>query len=133
MTDRPMTPPTWTPPFRNDGEFVLDAEGVTVAKAFGPNMADDRAKAIADALNEQVAWRREVSAIMPEDFKDWHQNNPIEWAALTASVITILRERLEKTENEYMAGLGEIDALKDENARMRALIGLSADQWGKAV
>lgn len=37
------------------------------------------------------AFRRELSAVMPADFKDWHENDPAEWPMLAAQVIRDLR------------------------------------------
>ena len=36
-----------------------------------------------------------LSAVMPADFKDWHQNGPKEWPEVAAGTIANLRERLE--------------------------------------
>ena len=35
-----------------------------------------------------------LSAVMPIDFKDWHQNSKAEWPEVAASVISSQRERL---------------------------------------
>lgn len=37
-------------------------------------------------------WVRAIAPLMPADFKDWHENNPREWPAVTAEVIAALRE-----------------------------------------
>lgn len=42
---------------------------------------------------ELSTWETELSAVMPLDFKDWHQNVKSEWPKIAASVITSLRER----------------------------------------
>lgn len=34
------------------------------------------------------AWERELTAVMPADFKDWHENSKREWPAIAAAVIT---------------------------------------------
>lgn len=36
-----------------------------------------------------------LSAVMPPDFKDWHQNSKEEWPEIAAAVITNLRQREE--------------------------------------
>jgi len=41
-----------------------------------------------------------LSAVMPIDFKDWHQNSKNEWPEVAALVISSLRERIEELENE---------------------------------
>lgn len=38
-------------------------------------------------------WERELSAVMPPDFKDWWENSKKEWPAVAATVIRNLRER----------------------------------------
>ncbi len=74
------------------------------------NAARDRAER--DALREAIAahdaeqaqeaqqpagrasvddWERELSAVMPADFKDWWQNSRREWPAVAAEVIKSLR------------------------------------------
>ena len=42
----------WTPPFRAENEWVIDARGVTVARSYGMGMTMQRAADIAAALNE---------------------------------------------------------------------------------
>lgn len=37
---------------------------------------------------ERDEWRRALTAVMPADFKDWHQNSPTEWPALAAWCLT---------------------------------------------
>lgn len=50
-----------------------------------------------NALEEEVAnWHRHLSAVMPPDFKDWHQNSKSEWPLVAALVITGLREQVEQ-------------------------------------
>lgn len=41
------------------------------------------------------AYDRELSAVMPADFKDWWQNSPDEWPIVARRVIEGLRERAE--------------------------------------
>jgi TATA-binding protein-associated factor Taf7 len=48
-----------------------------------------------------------LSAVMPADFKDWHQNSKNEWPEIAAWVITNLRER----EAEANAEIERKDAL----------------------
>jgi len=44
------------------------------------------------------SWTETIATVMPEDFKDWHQNNPDEWPLVTAKVIKSLREQLDLLE-----------------------------------
>jgi hypothetical protein len=64
--------------------------------------AADEALAAHDAEQAQEAqqtagrasvddWERELSAVMPADFKDWWQNSRREWPAVAAEVIKSLR------------------------------------------
>lgn len=36
-----------------------------------------------------------LTAVMPEDFKDWHQNSKAEWPEIAAGVITNQREHID--------------------------------------
>lgn len=40
------------------------------------------------------AFHTKLSSVMPEDFKDWHQNSKSEWPEVAAFVITSQRERI---------------------------------------
>jgi hypothetical protein len=42
---------------------------------------------------EVLAYRTALSAVMPTDFKDWHENSTQEWPEVAAAVIISLRER----------------------------------------
>lgn len=42
----------------------------------------------------------ELTKIMPEDFKDWHQNSKEEWPEIAALVITQLREEVQSCYDE---------------------------------
>lgn len=42
---------------------------------------------------ERERWESALGAVMPPDFKDWHENNPSERPAVAAWVISNLRER----------------------------------------
>lgn len=55
---------------------------------------DELEQALAETPAASVEdYERELSAVMPEDFKDWHQNDRREWPAVAAAVIRNLRER----------------------------------------
>lgn len=48
------------------------------------------------AKDEEVQnWRKKLTAVMPADFKDWHENSSAEWPEVAAGVIKSLREREE--------------------------------------
>ena len=42
-----------------------------------------------------------LSAVMPIDFKDWHQNSKAEWPEVAALVISSQRERLNERDELY--------------------------------
>ncbi len=78
---------------------------------------DDRDDAIREQITETLSgpddlraeaerWRTKVGAVMPADFKCWHQNSPAEWPEVTAHTITALR--------------ADRDAVYAEAARLRA-------------
>ena len=71
-----------------------------------------------------------LSAVMPQDFKDWHQNSKLEHPEVAAHVITNLREHLHEanlTEDFLRAQLEAKDAriadLDAEKARLLDLLG----------
>lgn len=49
-------------------------------------------------VSERERWESALSAVMPADFKDWHQNSPAERPEVAAWVITNLRQRLDEAE-----------------------------------
>lgn len=51
-----------------------------------------------------------LTAVMPADFKDWHENSRNEWPEIAADVITSLRER----ENEAWKEAERLFALADK-------------------
>lgn len=52
------------------------------------------AEAERDALRAQVTdYETKLTAVMPLDFKDWHQNNKAEWPEVAAWVIANLRQQ----------------------------------------
>jgi len=59
--------------------------------------SEDRATAnlrkLEKAEVELACWHSELSAVMPPDFKDWHQNSKAEWPLVARQVIENLRER----------------------------------------
>ena len=49
-----------------------------------------------ERLEAEIAkWHAELSAVMPADFKDWHENAQAEWPAVAAQVIRNLQAREE--------------------------------------
>ena len=51
---------------------------------------------ISKELERLHRYDKELSSVMPPDFKDWHQNSKEEWPELAAWVIKNLRERIEE-------------------------------------
>ena len=72
-----------------------------------------------------------LSAVMPIDFKDWHQNSKAEWPEVAAWVISSQRERLnelEKWKDEALA----VEAEWDPNA-LAAMLGAKVGQSQRKV
>jgi hypothetical protein len=46
----------WTPPFRAENEWVIDARGVTVARSYGMGMTMQRAADFAKAADAAIGW-----------------------------------------------------------------------------
>jgi hypothetical protein len=61
-----------------------------------------------DPALERDAYRSELSAVMPEDYKDWRQNSKAEWPAVAAATISDLRARDLET-STMLAALVEVD------------------------
>lgn len=68
-----------------------------------PAALEEVAKRLLALIDQQPAapqgttvadYERELSAVMPADFKDWHQNSRAEWPQVSAGVIRSLREQL---------------------------------------
>jgi len=76
-------------------------------------------RAEAEALRAQVAdYETRLSAVMPSDFKDWHQNSKAEWPEVAAWVIETLREQ----RDEMCKELGELpEAQADTLAECKRL------------
>lgn len=53
----------------------------------------------ASARKECNRWKKAISRVMPEDFKDWHENSDIELPEVAAWVIQNLRFRLKEAED----------------------------------
>ncbi|MCU0909769.1 MAG: hypothetical protein MUE98_00045 [Rhodobacteraceae bacterium] len=124
-----------------NGEFVgnvghrVQAVGQVfdVDRAFADEIA--RRWALANAAEaERDAYRAELSAVMPADFADWHENNSQEWPQVAAGVIRSLRER-------EQLGWAAAEEANAEIARLRAALAhsdqpcayctLPANEWGK--
>lgn len=73
-------------------------------------------------LESQLSkWETTLTAVMPADFKDWHQNSKAEWPEIAALVITNLREHIDE-DAAYVARLEEqVAALKLDAGRLDAL------------
>jgi uncharacterized coiled-coil DUF342 family protein len=63
-----------------------------------------------------------LTAVMPADFKDWHENARREWPEVAASVITSLRESVEffseaftRADDERKALAAEVELLRGEH------------------
>lgn len=66
---------------------VLSAETLPRAAA----MLEAQAAEIERLRAEVQSWRDTLSAVMPADLKDWHENDPAEWPQVAADLIETLR------------------------------------------
>jgi hypothetical protein len=66
--------------------------------------------AIAEALVADYETR--LSAVMPPDFKDWHENSRQEWPEIAASTITALGEQVEFFRRAFMRSDTEVKRLR---------------------
>ena len=71
-------------------------------------------------------YETKLSAVMPADFKDWHENNRSEWPDIAAWVITNLREQRADLEHQLevqgiacMSMSKKMVAMEAENAKLR--------------
>ena len=51
---------------------------------------------LSSELERLRRYDKELSSVMPPDFKDWHQNSKEEWPEIAAWVIQNLRGQLEE-------------------------------------
>lgn len=84
------------------------------------------------ALDAYVADRikgymQPLTDIMPNDFKDWHENSPEEWPLVAASTITGLRDREDLAWENATKVTDRIAALEAELAEARR----RRDEWRK--
>jgi hypothetical protein len=86
----------------------------------------DEARAALQAEVERMDKRlsnydEKLSAVMPSDFKDWHDNSRNEWPELTALVITNLRERLAEEQKQ-------VELMEQEIIEQARLNGMGAER-----
>lgn len=74
---------------------------------------------------EVQSWRDTLSAVMPADCKDWHENNPAEWPEVAAAVITSLRK------SETLAWEG-VEVMARELDRVTAELDAAQERYMKA-
>jgi chromosome segregation ATPase len=81
-----------------------------------------------DTLESQInKWETALTAVMPPDFKDWHQNSKAEWPEIAASTLVNLRERLgeanawaERLEAHNMALLADVKDCQQQSRDYQA-------------
>lgn len=64
-------------------------------------------------------WEAELGAVMPADFKDWHQNDPLERPAVGRWVIENLRRQVADTQVRLDAALDDIERWRTATAKLR--------------
>jgi len=75
-----------------------------------------------DALHDEVTnWRASLTAVMPPNFKDWHQNSPVEWPKVAARVITSQREEIDRWQTQVANQAAVADALRADLQEVREL------------
>ena len=67
--------------------------GYRIADAEPQNYTAKLRERIAELEQELATWETEIGAVMPSDFKDWHQNSKNEWPVVARSVIESLSKR----------------------------------------
>lgn len=72
-----------------------------------------------------------LSAVMPSDFKDWHQNSKAEWPEVAAWVISSQRERLKELEDWKEEALA-VEAQWNPNA-LATMLGAKIGQSQRQV
>jgi hypothetical protein len=78
---------------------------------------------VTDADARRLAdYDERLSAVMPPDFKDWHENARDEWPIVAAMTIKSLQERVQMADNFVVftcdAAQKEMDKLRDEVKRL---------------
>lgn len=107
----------WAVKLQADIKAGMDAidrgEFTTVDK-----MRDELTAEVLDAAERCAAYDAKLTAVMPPDFKDWHENDKSEWPETAAWCITNWRERCAAAEAQAKAA-GELlraaKALLDES------------------
>lgn len=127
MTDQ--SPPCSSHPAAQHAHLLKTAQDLAshIAKRCYPEVTqwqvlDDLAGVISQIgeLESQLSkWETTLTAVMPADFKDWHQNSKAEWPEIAALVITNLREHIDE-DAAYVARLEEqVAALTLENENVK--------------
>jgi hypothetical protein len=88
-----------------DDRGVIIVEDSVVRTILGDTVgrADGELESVDATVNECNEYRKRLSAEMPTDFKDWHQNCSSEWPLLAAGTIRTLRESLLEVEKQHEA------------------------------
>lgn len=72
-------------------------------------------------LDRLAQYDDKLSAVMPSDYKDWHENSRSEWPEVAAHAITNLRKQRDQAENELEINRARVAELERENSRLSAL------------
>jgi len=91
------TPLSWMSGVAADRIEALVRERDKYRDAFNTNClvlrgTEEHAERLEAALR---SWTETIATVMPDDFADWHQNNPDEWPLVTVRVIKSLREQID--------------------------------------
>lgn len=76
------------------------ADGTASATMYAPGLppGNHDVWCLPVASAECARWKRAIAAVMPEDFKDWHENSDEELPAVAAWAINNLRTRMDELE-----------------------------------
>lgn len=77
-------------------------------------------------LTRLAQYDDKLSAVMPSDYKDWHENSRSEWPEVAAHAITNLRKQRDQAENELEINRAKVAGLEAANEQLQTN---SRDFW----
>ena len=107
MTDKP------TRPELGPADLLVEA-GQSFVEGWTIQRVRDYGEACVAA--ECARWKAALDPMMPADFKDWHQNSPVELPEIAAWTIANLREQREWVEQEVEHLLTKLAKLEKEQS-----------------